>query len=505
VPDPNPVEVKERAERGILDIPGVHAVGVGSKVTAGAPTGEESIKVFVEHKRPLAEIPEDERVPPEIDGVKTDVVEQPVPTIQQIPGQLFGASRVDGGEYRPIRGGTQIARAAGSGVGTLGCLCTVLGDANTVIALTNHHVIYGTCATAANHEEAGQPNGSTSSSACCSDIIGKVLDAQCDAEVDIALIKLDPGSQYLAEIEGIGPVPATHVVTHAEATAHTFQVKKRGRTSALTGGTIQADNQSGTIRIKKNGPIHRNYTGAMSILANPDPASPGTQTDFSLGGDSGSAVLSEDGLVVGILFGGSDATATTAGTTLFIPIKTIIDKFAEGVPVARRIQLAVAHADNPGEIRTVPTPMVADADVQTLAPAITPGEAQRVEDAIRTSERGSWYADLYDRHRDEVGALVRTNRHVTLVWHRSGAAELFQWLVRAFTRRDVRLPEAIQGRPLRACLEDVGHALARYGSAGLRDDVERLLPVLPDVAGLSDTEILEHLRRPDPSALPSPA
>jgi hypothetical protein len=172
--------------------------------------------------------------------------------------------------------------------------------------------------------------------------------------------------------------------------------------------------------------------------------------------------------------------------------------------VPRKLDLLVAHADNPGEVRTVPTAMVADA-VAPPAPMITPGEAQRLEDAILTSERGRWYADLYHRHRDEVGALVRENRHVTLVWHRSGAAELFQWLLRAFTRHDVRLPDAIQGRPVRACIEDIGHALARYGSAGLRADVERLLPELPEVAGLDDTEVLARLRGTEPSVLSAPA
>jgi V8-like Glu-specific endopeptidase len=503
VPEPDPIEVKERVERSVLDIPGVHAIGVGSKVTGGEVTGEESIKIFVEQKRPLEEIPHEERIPPEIDGVKTDVVEQPVPTIQQaIPGQLFGASRVDTGEYRPIRGGTQVARAAGSGVGTLGCMFTVLGDPNTILAVTNHHVIYGTCGTVPNHEEVGQPNGSTSSSACCSDIIGTVLDAQCDADVDIALIKLTAGSQYLAEVHEIGRVTASHVVTHAEATSHTFQVKKRGRTTRLTGGTIQADNLSGSVN-NSDGTLHRTYAGAMSVLANPDPASPGTTTNWSLPGDSGSAVLSATDAVVGIHFGGSPATATASGSGLFIPVKAITDKFGN-FPVPRQLQLVVARADNPGEVRTVPTAMVADA-VAPAAPVITPGEAQRLEDAIRTTEAGRWYTDLYDRHRDEVGALVRENRHVTLVWHRSGAAELFQWLLRTFTRHDVRLPEAIQGRPVRACLEDIGHALARYGSAGLRADVERLLPVLPDVAGLDDTEILARLRGADPSVLPAPA
>jgi hypothetical protein len=503
------VEVKERVERSILDIPGVHGIGVGNKRTAGELTGETSIVVFVEHKRPLEEIPPDERVPSEIEGVPTDVIEESLPTIlQAIPGQLVGASREDTGEYRPIRGGTQIARAAGSGVGTLGCMFTVRDDPNTVLAVTNHHVIYTTCGTVANQEEVGQAMGSTSSSACCSDIIGKVLDAQCDADVDIALIKLTAGLQYLAEVHGIGRIGATHLLTPAEIAAGTLLVKKRGRTSALTGGTLEVGFRSGPIFMPDKVTVYRNYVGALSVRANPDLTSPATLTNFSLGGDSGSAVLNEADHVIGILFGGSDAkntpTGPVFGTGLFMPIKTITDKFAEGIPIPRRIQLSVAHAENPGEIRTVPTPMVADA-VAPPEPVITPGEAQRLEDAIRTTESGRWYADLYDRHRDEVGALVRENRHVTLVWHRSGAAALFQWLLRTFTRHDVRLPDAIQGRPVRACLEEIGHALARYGSAALRADVERVLPVLPEVAGLDDAEILARLRATDPTVLPAPA
>jgi hypothetical protein len=38
--------------------------------------------VCVERKRPLAEIPRGERIPDEIEGVKTDVVQQAPPVIQ---------------------------------------------------------------------------------------------------------------------------------------------------------------------------------------------------------------------------------------------------------------------------------------------------------------------------------------------------------------------------------------------------------------------------------------
>jgi hypothetical protein len=500
--EPNYLEIKERVAADLLKLQGVHAVGVGAKVIGGEPTGEKAIKVFVEHKRPLAEVPAEERVPAEIEGVKTDVVEMPVPTLlQAVPGQLFGAHRVDEHEYRPVRGGTQIARAAGSGVGTLGCTCIVKNDPNTVIALTNHHVIYGNCSDKPNHEQVGQPNGETSSSDCCSDIIGTVLDAQCDSEVDITLVKLDGGTKWLAEVQEIGRVAATHDITEAEAGTHTFQVKKRGRTSGLTGGTVQAIGVEGTV-LKHDGTVHRTYTNGISILPNPDPASPGTPTDFSLPGDSGSAVLNEMDMVVGILFGGSPATATSSGSGVAFPIKALIDKFAEKVEVGRRLELRVALAEHPGDVRTVPTAMVAD---EQSAPR-TGAEAERlIEGEIRTSPQGQRYSDLFRRHREEVGALVHTNRRVTLVWHRSGAAELFQWIVRVFRTPDAKVPAQIQGRPIGACLDDIAAALRRHGSASLGADLDRLLPDLPDVAGLTNREIIDLLKGPEASAAPTMA
>jgi hypothetical protein len=502
VGEPDYIAVKNRALEGLLARAGVHAVGVGAKIANGERTQEPAVIVYVEQKKPLDEIAPADLVPSEIDGVKTDVIEMPIPTVLQRPGQLFGANREDTSQYRPVRGGTQIARAGASGVGTLGCLMTVGGDPNTVIALTNHHVIYDEdCSATANHEEAGQPDGSTSSCGCCGDIIGKVLDAQCDADVDIALVKLDGGVKWLGEVQEIGVVTGAHALAAADvAPANTFQVVKRGRTSGFTGGTIQAWDTSGSIN-KHDGSLHRNYDHVMVITPNPDPASPGTGTDFSLPGDSGSAILDTGGKVVGILFGGSSATATASGSALAFPIQTLVDKFATGVAAARRLTLQVATATTSGDERTVPDPMTADPQPARLGVE----HGQRIEEELRTSRQGAWYADLFHRHRVEVGALVHQNRRVTLVWHRSGGAELFQRVVRAFASPDTPVPEEIQGRPLRACIDDVVAALRRHGSAALKHDLEAAMPTLPDLAGLTDREILERLKRAATPALASPA
>jgi hypothetical protein len=487
VAEPDYMAIKDRVAARMLAIPGVHAIGVGAKQVGGERTDEVAIAVFVERKRPLDEIPPQERIPAEIEGVRTDVVETPVPTIHQMPaGQLFGADRVDAHERRPVRGGTACARKDDGGHGTLGLIFTVAGDLNVVLAATCHHVVYRACSDTPNHEKVGQPDGDDSSSGCCNDIIGTVRDAQCDGEVDIALVQLKPGTKWLAEVWDVGPVRGVHDVTTTEANPpNTFPVKKRGQTSALTGGFIAHTGLSGTVR-NHDGSVHRNYTNAMLILPNPDPASPGTKTDFDLPGDSGAAILSARDEVVGIDFGGVDATATTNGISYAFPIKALIDKFGSQLPPARRIALQVATAAQPGDIRVVP------GAAMTAAPAITPAEARRLEAEIRTAPRGAWYADLYRRHREELTALVRTNRRVNVAWQRSGAAELFQWFVRCF-RDGVRVPAEIQGRPTSACLEDLAAAVMRSASAALEADVGRVLPTVPEIGGLTHSEILERL------------
>ena len=58
----------------MFQIPGVHGVGIGYKHIAGKYTNELAIKVYVREKIAVAEIPSTELIPPEIEGVKTDVV-----------------------------------------------------------------------------------------------------------------------------------------------------------------------------------------------------------------------------------------------------------------------------------------------------------------------------------------------------------------------------------------------------------------------------------------------
>jgi hypothetical protein len=480
------VAVKNRVAERLLAIPGVHAVGVGDKLTAGRRTSETSIRVYVERKLPLDELAPEHRVPAEIEGVRTDVVERPVPVEEVVGIPRADPDRSDEHEYRPILAGIQVSRGASFGAGTLGCICDVTGDATNIIALTAFHVFYQPTDTA-NHEEVGQPNGQSSSSASCDDIFGRVLDAQYDQDVDVALVRLKGGTRYLVEmqdaglIHGIGPAPAKN-----------DPVTKRGRTTGLTGGIVDDISTDGDTN-NPDGTVRRHYKRAIQIQASPDPAHPGP-TDFTRAGDSGAAYLNAAGQVIAIHFSGS------GGFSWGTPIDTIIKKFngtpiAPGeptLPAARHVALAVSSATAPNDVRTVPTAMAADAQPR---PVITPGQAARLEEKLSALPGlGAWYASLYRRHAEEVAALVHRNRRVTVVWHRSGAAELVQWLVRAFSQPGVTVPERIQGRPVRACIAELAGALARSGSAALVADLAQALPTLPDVAGLTDGEILDRVR-----------
>jgi len=141
-------DLKRAAEGGLLAIPGVHAVGVGRKIVAGQMTDDPCIMVFVVAKKPTAEIPSGELIPSEIDGVKTDVYESPVPrylagdTSSERP--IFGGIQIEPGGLSPEvkQGNSIVSQATGlGGLGTLGCLA-VTGDAQPkVVAITCHHVL----------------------------------------------------------------------------------------------------------------------------------------------------------------------------------------------------------------------------------------------------------------------------------------------------------------------------------------------------------------------------
>jgi hypothetical protein len=158
--------------------------------------------------------------------------------------------------------------------------------------------------------------------------IGSILDARID--VDTAIIQLDAGQKYKAEIQDIGFPAGTYDLIPDDV--QTLTVSKRGRTTLTTSGKIETLNVSGKV----NG---RLYTNAVLIKGL-----------FCLPGDSGSAVLrkneKDENEVVGIL-------CIKAGQdSLMTPISPIIAAFP-----ALKLNLApAAKVGEEGAVRIVPEP-----------------------------------------------------------------------------------------------------------------------------------------------------
>ncbi|MGH2545602.1 MAG: hypothetical protein ACRDHJ_01855 [Actinomycetota bacterium] len=69
------VEIQEKYEGELLAHENVIGVAAGIQMTKGKPTGKRSLTVFVETKKPKAQLSKEDVVPGELDGIPTDVVE----------------------------------------------------------------------------------------------------------------------------------------------------------------------------------------------------------------------------------------------------------------------------------------------------------------------------------------------------------------------------------------------------------------------------------------------
>ncbi|MGI9068600.1 MAG: hypothetical protein ACR2HX_19630 [Pyrinomonadaceae bacterium] len=320
----------------------------------------------------------------------------------------------------------------------------------------------------------GQPSDCFCSicSGCCRDRIGVVLDARID--IDAALIELDGGLQYRAEIEDIGPIKGTHTYLKKDLDkllgAAPIRVRKRGAATRLTHGVVLAIDQFGEMRgaLAADLPhFHRQYSNVISIL--PDKTFNAT---FSDRGDSGSAVVNEADEVIGILFGSGTETYVT-------PIAEIEAAF----------DLSVVTAEAKGQVNTVPA-------TQGHAFSIVEREPLFV-DALRDVEReltatpgGRELAEVGRRHAHEVVQLVNHNRRVGTVWRRNGGPEIVQTALTMAQTGEKDLPRQINGRPLADCLRKMQEILERYGSAQLAADLRRYGPRIIDLTKFDYRQLL---------------
>ncbi|MFW5748177.1 MAG: hypothetical protein ACOCYT_01045 [Chloroflexota bacterium] len=358
------LQVQAKYEEMLFNKPNVIGVATGYKESQGQRTDEPAVVVLVQQKRPNAALSASDRVPNEIDGVRTDVVE-----VGYVQAQEASNPRA---RFRPtIPGGVSIGHFQVT-AGTLGIMVRDRTTGERFL-LSNNHVL-------ANSNQAlkgdpilqpapidgGQnpgdvvarleryiplkylegdltdpqppepppgtpptpPSPPPGTGGGCDVIdafvaMGNVLarlsgsqkriastaapqavstDARVNL-VDAALGRPTDPDMFLDEILGIGPVTAT------DSPALGMTVGKTGRTTGTTQGSVTLLNTS--INIAYNtlaGPRTARFVG--QVISSP----------ISQGGDSGSLVVdTATNKAVGLLFAGSPLS------TVFTPIDVVLN------------------------------------------------------------------------------------------------------------------------------------------------------------------------------------
>jgi hypothetical protein len=300
------MQTKQRVEAELLARPGVTAVDVGFKEVGGQLTDQIAIRVHVVQKR--ARVAAAERVPTEIDGVVTDVLERQYEL--QVASQAVDVSLLaDTTHYSTVQGGISMgpSRVINGFVyaGTLGAV-VIDNTNNQHAALTNFHVAcvdsgwhVGDRMVQPSRIDTGVPPG---------DEFGGIVRATLSANVDGAVVSIDPGRANSCTIAEIGNVTGTTTATLG------MPVRKRGRTTGLTYGSVDGLNASVNVDYGDGLGVHL-LTNQVSIHADTT-----RNAMFSDHGDSGSVIVDDTGHVVALLFAGAGAN------TMANPIAAVLSE-----------------------------------------------------------------------------------------------------------------------------------------------------------------------------------
>jgi hypothetical protein len=297
-------------------LPNVVGMGIGIKLvggdpergTVGEPTGEPALIVFVARKVPREVLAENDLIPQELAGKPTDVIESGRETFSQALTQRF----------RPARGGCSVSDTGRRIRGTLtGAWSTSLnvgpGGVGAPLILSCNHVLADLNRNREGSEPILQPadgDGGTSA-----DRIGtlfrfepieffppipldqqqNLIDAATASRVQFG--DLDRQIYWSGYVRGYNSTSPTLIGR---------QVKKTGRTTGFTLGTIIALNRTVDI-----GPILGIGTARFREVI-------GT-TKMDEGGDSGSLLTTLDNVAVGLLFSGG------INITSYSPIERVQD------------------------------------------------------------------------------------------------------------------------------------------------------------------------------------
>lgn len=482
------------AEARLRAVPGVEHVSVGLKIKDSTVTDELCIHVYVAEKRPRSDVDPAERIPQEIDGVRTDV--------NEIRRAEF---TIDTTRYRPLKGGCLIGNEivdlnqSGTGTqkmpGTFGCTATRTSDGSPVL-LSNWHVLMKNGARIG--EPVFQPPSLRIPTLSAStlprrlgdndDAIAFIVNAKITSKVDAGIARLDVSSccrccglDFRDEIVGLSVSghPPSNGIIGKRAAVPGATVYKVGADSGRTVGRV-VTNSAGPLTATQDG-VDYTLNGQIEI------ASQDTSKSFSIYGDSGAVIIDDEGYVVGLLWGHAGAPPNARSYANHI----------DDVCTELGITINLAEGHGTAGARTAPSratwPQTFSSSGQELY--------ARTRARLMSDPAGAWLWELAEEHREEIVTLVTTKRHVSVVWHRVGGPAIFaESLDRLRSGDDETLPTPPTGGTLGDGLTRLGDALATHGSENLRAAISKHGLAL--VAAAQDsTKLSDFLARLHPHAM----
>ncbi len=286
--------IKAAAEDDLLSRPGVTAVDVGYKFVNGRKTDEIVIRIHVAEKK---DVPADQQLPSQIQGVKTDIIQN-----------RFRPAG-DRGYYNPILGGIDVGplRAVDlqSIAGTLGAI-VIDNSTQHRMLLSNYHVL---CVNEG-WNQWGDVGRRITQPSFGGILVATIERGILNKDVDAAVARLDNITRYACGVQDVGAITGTAAPELGMA------VRKRGRTTGLTYGTINGLHATATITFDHGvGTIV--FREQMQI--DPDTT---RNALFADQGDSGSTIVNDAGQVVGLLF---SIDAESKGTGIATPIQRVLE------------------------------------------------------------------------------------------------------------------------------------------------------------------------------------
>jgi hypothetical protein len=487
-------DVRREAERELGRQPGVVAIGLGYKVRGGELTDVPALRVYVEEKKPAADLAPDELVPPEFGGMPTDVLVPPR-TVEDVDATPCA----DRSQHGTLVGGISIStmkrRATGGlGIGTLGFMATITGATppHDIAAVTNHHVIaegLGAVGDTIYQPKWGAPaaDGTISPLLDGPDEVGTVLRLPPKADdstahyVDAGSIRLaicisswcnsNCGVSFGKDIRGLalGGRHDIHDVSSTVAIGDT--VHKVGRSTGRTVGKVVGVNvplerQDGTI---VNGNIE------IEAVSMQTANNCGGALRFSESGDSGAALINANRDLIGLVHGHDPDNPNQSHASHIQPVLNALGV----VPIT---ELHPVHGNPAAEGMGGAARALVDAG---------PDRRAELRGAFLATPAGRELAEEAERHRREVVHLVNHVRRVTIAWHRNQGPAFLNRVIANARDPGEPIPREIEGITRTRLLETMADVLSAHGSAELGAAIARRREEA--LARAADVEDLQQL------------